>query len=1193
MAETDSCSSTTLSYFCDYLIELGWLAAIVVTPLFFNIYSERVFEPDKLALVRSIALFMLAAWLVKTVDRFAQGKTWSGEISFRRIPFALPFAALVVVYLIATVFSISPRISWLGSYPRLQGSYTFCCYVLIFAVGYSAMRSTEQVRRAVTAVIVTSVPVALYGLLQYFGLDPLLWGKHFARRISGQMGNPIFVAAYLIMAVPLTLNRIIDCSASILKKDEHSGVDFIRAALYAVSLLLQLSAIILTSSRGPFIGLLIGLFVFGLIFLVLLRKASQQRLGCSGVLWALLLTSPVSIALFASAYLRLQSSAMTSLAFFVCVIGGVIVAQGILIACRNCWRWLWLSWVFLALMLGAWFVLFNASSTLADFTAKRPVLDEVVSTMNAWRRLPSIGRLGRVLESHSGTGRIRLLIWRGTVDLLSPHEPLQTPAGKKDPYNVLRPLIGYGPESMFVAYNRFFPPKLAGVDSRRQSPDRTHNETFDAVVITGFLGLGAWQLLYLIIFYQALRCIGFAGRRHSFGLFAGLWIGGGLLCIGLLGRWMGMEFIGVALPLGNICALVLYLGCVGVKSGPDQNFSLEGMLSWDRLLIIALISALVAHYIEINFGIAIAATRVHFFVYLLLLAALGSIGSREAQAEGVKDTGLETHAEPQGQGWARDKRFRVLGPSLIWSVVAALILVVLGYDFITYLSPPGELIRTIQQVPTVHQVLDHSFFLNRSKGYVASPFIFLLILFSWLFAVLVGLCETVRSCSTAPGTARNGLQSISRLSSSLLPLAVMALVSLVTGALFMYLEATAVRQALLVPLGIAGPEQQRLQEAEQYAQTLSLLYLFVFGSLVIFAAAIVLSKTLVSSPAGSWGTKRGFLTLILTALIAFTLIKESNLEVIQADMIYKRGKPFAAMAQKAAAKNRQQAIKLWEIAGELYRRTIALVPKQDFYYLALTRAYMGKSTLLPRDSREVNEIIRTAKTKLLTAQELNPLNADYAANLARLSAHWARVTRDAQTRRTEFNNAVAYYQDTISLTPNHGDVRNEYAALHFSFGQDCKKAIELYFESLAADPYFAGTYFEMAELYLVCGAKEPEREREHYYELAETALREGKKHLDRRVVNKTRAVQNWMHIAKYYERSDELDKAFRAYGDARELATKKVPRWNISYLMAKLSAKMGNVGQAIALGQEALQEAPQDAVQEIEQFFKKLPRGHS
>src|SRR5262245_41104615 len=55
------------------IIEAGWLAALVLAPLFFNVFSSRVFEPDKISLVRSISLIMLLAWLIKLVSG---GQPW-------------------------------------------------------------------------------------------------------------------------------------------------------------------------------------------------------------------------------------------------------------------------------------------------------------------------------------------------------------------------------------------------------------------------------------------------------------------------------------------------------------------------------------------------------------------------------------------------------------------------------------------------------------------------------------------------------------------------------------------------------------------------------------------------------------------------------------------------------------------------------------------------------------------------------------------------------------------------------------------------------------------------------------------------------------------------------------------------------------------------------------------------------------
>ena len=51
--------TSKLSRFLSGILEAGWLAAVISVPLFFNIHSERVFEPDKVAILRSIAVLML------------------------------------------------------------------------------------------------------------------------------------------------------------------------------------------------------------------------------------------------------------------------------------------------------------------------------------------------------------------------------------------------------------------------------------------------------------------------------------------------------------------------------------------------------------------------------------------------------------------------------------------------------------------------------------------------------------------------------------------------------------------------------------------------------------------------------------------------------------------------------------------------------------------------------------------------------------------------------------------------------------------------------------------------------------------------------------------------------------------------------------------------------------------------------
>ena len=184
--------SSRLSAFCDRIIEAGWLAAVIATPLFFDVYSSRVFEPDKLSLVRSIALMMVVAWLIKVIDTGAWGATANrapaaganGEAAASRpglwqrlsaVPLVVPTILLVASYLLSTILSIAPQISLWGSYMRLQGTYTTYSYIVIFFLMLGTLRQREQLDRLCSTVILTSLPISLYGILQHLNLDSLPW----------------------------------------------------------------------------------------------------------------------------------------------------------------------------------------------------------------------------------------------------------------------------------------------------------------------------------------------------------------------------------------------------------------------------------------------------------------------------------------------------------------------------------------------------------------------------------------------------------------------------------------------------------------------------------------------------------------------------------------------------------------------------------------------------------------------------------------------------------------------------------------------------------------------------------------------------------------------------------------------------------------------------------------------------------
>ncbi len=787
--------NSKLQAWCDSLLELSWLTALVISPIFFNVHSDRVFEPDKITLIRSIALFMVVVWAV----RFVEGREWENLDRFRwsspdsvwRKPFVLPLMAVITLYIISTLFSVTPAVSWAGSYQRLQGTYTTLSYIAIFFVMIAALREESQIHRLVTTAIIVSIPVSLYGMLQRLGLDPLPWGGDTSQRIAGHMGNAIFLAAWLIMVVPLTLGRIISSFTNILTDEDLNVADIIRSSIYIFVLAIQLMSIYWTFSRGPLLGLLVGIFAFVTIFLVALRNSDQEQNSLSGrdILVASIGLIIGLVCLILSGYLRPTIGDFGALGLSLGAIVIYAIVIFVMVATQTGWRWLWLSWLLLSLYGVIWFGIFNTYDLYPEPVRNAPVLDKVIDNYEAWRQIPGVGRYGTLLNSESRTGKVRIFIWRGAVDLILPHEPLEFPDGSTDSFNFLRPLIGYGPEAMYVAYNRFYPPELGTVEARNASPDRSHNETWDAFVITGLLGFLAWQWLYVSIFAQTFSWLGVLRSRRDRNLLIGLWIVMGLIVGGAFSVTRGIEFFGVAFPAGSIFGLIVYLVYYAVSYTPtDSSGEVRDPFSRNNITMIAVIGAILAFYVEIHFGIAIVSTRTYFFAYAALLFAIGhtlkdtvaasdEILAMEAATASATEEVVEESApsskKKKGKGRSAPKKggrsSRSRGssssrgpvgewvrPTMIWTFVLAMMLGTLAFNYTVYTPNPENPIQTLADIPTAFEVFQQSMFVNPRENFSPSPYIYLITIMSWALGSLVALSEMAKNnLYTINATAAN------------------------------------------------------------------------------------------------------------------------------------------------------------------------------------------------------------------------------------------------------------------------------------------------------------------------------------------------------------------------------------------------------------------------------------------------------
>ncbi len=1146
-------NSTKLSLFCDKVLEIGWLLAVIITPLFFNVYSSRVFEPDKLTTLRTIALVMSAVWVVKFIEERASGRY---EVGFTwRTPMVLPTLFMVVVYFLSTALSVTPRVSLMGSYQRLQGTYTTLAYVVVFLIVLQGLRTRAQLERLITVVILNSLPISIYGLIQRNRLDPLPWGGDVTRRVASNMGNAIFVAAYLIMAVFPTLARIVSSFQAILTEEESDATDIPRASAYIFIFLIQLIAIFYTQSRGPLMGLLAGLGIWGFIGLLSLQQAVRQEQtlhrselvkdlgrGLAFGLGSLAAAGATAVGLYfgTEALVGPESDLPQGIA----ALGVVLVLLGLWLAFivnRKGWRWLWISALVLGLVASAGFFAINPGGPLYDWSQQQP----------------SLRRISRVLEAGQGTGMVRNLIWQGALDLILPHEPIEYPPtqehpeGQRDPYNALRPLAGYGPESMYVAYNKFYPPLLGHYESRTASPDRSHNETMDSLVITGLLGFVAYVWIFGGVFYFALRWLGFlpADRRRVL-FFALLGIGAAVATAAVVPT-LGVHFFGLAIPIGMAGGVFLYLMLYGFsaywdtgKSQPPHPYA---------IFLTGILSAVVAHFVEINFGIAIASTRTTFWAYVGALVVVGTGLIRQR----AMDLPEEDPANVQPRSRRRKKRRRSspsvrralpswLWPTLTVAIIGGFVLGTLAFDFITNAERLSQPTRIIWRALTILATRKESTCAARwdpVRGECQSYGALMIFAITWLMSAVLFISEM-------------GKQGVFRQKrgDGALAATLYLLVSLTVGFGFALVQAS--RQASLLRV-----EAQTLEDilgvADYVASFLTAYYWLIFLVLMAGGAMLFLEKKRwPSETAQPWGVIALIVLSVLTGAIAVV----TNLTPIQADIVYKQADPYDRSKQ-------------WLVAIEHYKHAIELAPKEDFYYLYLGRAYLEYASTL--DDPAVQEAVMRETEQVLTrAREINPLNTDHSANLARMYRRWADFASEAEERRSLLQKSSQNYAIATMLSPQNAILWNEWAMLYYySLGDEASYERTLQ-HSLEIDPEFHQTWLICGDVNRSSGQLE---EAAHCYEKA--------------LQLNPRAPQVWRMLGDTYIALEQWEDAINALTQTVELQPNAKDIWNIHQVLARLYSQTGQHEQALVHAEAALQSAPEDqqaALQELVAQIKSL-----
>jgi len=180
---------------------------VFLVPFFFLSFTSEYYEFNKQAL--------LALFLFLTFGLFFLKTLLSRKLIFSRSPLDLPIFLILLIYLLSTIFSVSPSTSLLGEHGIFHGGLlSFLLYIGLFYLIINTGKAgslghwvTESLSYWVTGLLCSVFLLSLLALLQYFEIYLFPWDfTH--QRFWTPVGSLSSLLFYLLVVLPLVVSQI-------------------------------------------------------------------------------------------------------------------------------------------------------------------------------------------------------------------------------------------------------------------------------------------------------------------------------------------------------------------------------------------------------------------------------------------------------------------------------------------------------------------------------------------------------------------------------------------------------------------------------------------------------------------------------------------------------------------------------------------------------------------------------------------------------------------------------------------------------------------------------------------------------------------------------------------------------------------------------------------------------------------------
>ena len=371
--------------------------------------------------------------------------------------------------LLATATSLAPAVSWWGAAPRLQGTSQLLlrAAAVVFVAWRWRHAADAQLNRLTAVLFLGAVPIGLYAVAQRLHLDRIAWSADMSERVGSTFGNPIFMAAYAALLLPLALARFFEAWQAYRDAAEPPAGTW--SGLWpAVGWLVagQLPLVALVAGADRFANtwwpILPALAAYGLVCVQVASLRVGPAVSCLG------LASLVGLQLVMLALALARGPLLAGLAASALLVVLVVSRGGLRGFTRP------LMAVLIVVTLG-----------LVALNLPRLPIDDL-------RQVPPLHRLSPLAVPESArTLRARFVAWQAGLQAWStgPQAPW-APADGRFRWQML----GWGPELFDLAYHQQVPPGETPTGIEQERWDRAHN-IFVELVTSGGVGVGSWLLL--------------------------------------------------------------------------------------------------------------------------------------------------------------------------------------------------------------------------------------------------------------------------------------------------------------------------------------------------------------------------------------------------------------------------------------------------------------------------------------------------------------------------------------------------------------------------------------------------------------------------------------------------------------------------------------------------------------------------